>query len=620
MPNTTPDKLAPFKFHGVTFAPGSNGQAKAECPLCGKQGGHFIVNSKTGQWDCKSCGQSGNGYTFLDALHRTALKSTTSANYRSLEKERGIPARFFKEAGLAWDGNRWLFPMRNLKAGFANVLSRNGDGKWYSTPACQMHLIGGEQLALAKPDTPVFVCEGVFDSAAMRSLLSSQRKPGIVVAVPGASTFKPAWVEALRGRDVVLLYDNDEPGRAGMTKAAKLLAPVAKSIREIVWPVKPPKGWKLSGKEWGKGTDVNDLAAGMKPAAAWKALNAMLQPVVNTITIGNEPAKESEVKLTCLADVKPQKVSWLWADRVPLGKLTLLVGDPGVGKSLASLDMAARVSTGTAWPDIKRPTKRGTVILLSAEDDTADTVVPRLLAAGADVSKISVLNILSLREDLGRLETAIKGLPDCRLVVIDPVSAYLAGVDSHRNADVRGLLAPLAALASKHGVAIVGVTHLNKMAEHKGSAMYRATGSLAFIAAARAAWLVTPDLKGDKGRKLMLPLKANLAAAPSGLAFKVASDGANSPPRIAWEQGAVRIDPDEALCHEETDDHMVRDEVADWLTDVLGEGKVSVKELKTLASNNGYSWRTLNRVKGSSGVKSVRDGFGKGSTCFWELP
>jgi RecA-family ATPase len=249
-----------------------------------------------------------------------------------------------------------------------------------------------------------------------------------------------------------------------------------------------------------------------------------------------------------------------------LGKVTVLFGDPDLGKSLITIFMAAQTSRGEAWPDRPDiPNPIGGVVILSAEDDPQDTIRPRLDAAGADVSRIGLLKGVRTRDpgtdaeidahfnlatDLVALEEAIKRTPDCRLVIVDPISAYLGGTNSHRNAEVRGVLAPLADLAARRGVAMVGVTHVTK--DERSKALYRATGSLAFIAAARGAWLVVED-KNHPQRRLMLPAKMNLAKQPPGLAYKVRAtpvQGVQDQPFVAWDPDPVHITADEAIAAE----------------------------------------------------------------------
>ena len=170
------------------------------------------------------------------------------------------------------------------------------------------------------------------------------------------------------------------------------------------------------------------------------------------------------------------------------------MGDPGLGKSVLSLDLAARVSTGAPWPHAAGRSDIGDVLILSAEDDPADTIVPRLMAVGADLNRIFILKgvkkgdqvqYFSLAEDLLALEAALTS--QTRLIIIDPISAYLGETDSHVNTSVRSVLAPLAELASKTGAAVLAISHLNK---GQGAAIYRVQGSIAFTAAARAVWAV----------------------------------------------------------------------------------------------------------------------------------
>jgi hypothetical protein len=303
-----------------------------------------------------------------------------------------------------------------------------------------------------------------------------------------------------------------------------------------------------------------------------------------------------------------------------------------LGKSLITLDAAARVSRGLAWPDTPGcPNTSGDVIILSAEDDPADTIRPRLDVAGADVSRIHVLTTVqrdngslapfSLERDLPLLEDAIREVQGCRLLVIDPVSAYLGRTDSHKNADIRGLIAPLAELASRHRVAIVAVTHLNKGAGTK--AVYRATGSLAFIAAARAAFLVIAD-EQDRSRRLMLPAKMNVGPNPMGLAFTVGSRklaGIGSVGYISWETEPVWLTANEALAMEAgsaTTATKPREAAVEWLQELLLLGPLSANEVRAQANEAGLFWGTVRRAQAALGIKPGKSDFG--GPWMWELP
>lgn len=276
-----------------------------------------------------------------------------------------------------------------------------------------------------------------------------------------------------------------------------------------------------------------------------------------------------------LSDVVAETVSWLWPQRFPLGKLSIIAGDPGLGKSFLTCDIAARVSRGAPWPDGAANIAPSGVIMLNCEDGLADTIRPRLDSHQADTTKVIALQAVrnnssterqrpfDLSRDLDALEKAIIDMPDCRAVFIDPISAYLGEIDSHRNDEVRAILAPLCTLAVKYGVAVIGVTHLNK---GTGAAIYRTMGSLAFVAAARSAWCVAGD-KSNPSRRLLLPVKNNLGNDSTGLAFSIV-DG-----RIEWEHGPVVTSVDEALAVPHHRSAPSSDDATEWLRSYLQDGK-----------------------------------------------
>jgi hypothetical protein len=394
---------------------------------------------------------------------------------------------------------------------------------------------------------------------------------------------------------------SEQPTAANVVHYAKLIADLAKRRRLLL----------LAGELMQAAHDVG------RPTDAIVA-DAVGQ--LGTIQAGPLAALYEPIVVR-LSDIEPRPVQWLWPGRIALGKLTLLAGDPGLGKSCLSLDLAMRVSLGSPWPDDRTSTApRGSVVLLGAEDGLNDTVRPRLDAMGADVSRIVALQgvkaadesdprTFNLERDRLALEKAIVTAGDCRLVVIDPISAYLGETDSHKNADVRALLHPLGELADRHGVAIVAVTHLNK--GNGAAAMYRATGSLAFVAAARAAWLVT-RAANDASRRLFLPIKNNLAGVTPGMAFTIRGGV------VEWESEPVTIDADQALAAlAGSDGH---NDVDEWLREALADGPVAPAQLFVAGKINGFTVNQVQRAKERIGAKSKRSGFGPGSTCEWYLP
>lgn len=337
----------------------------------------------------------------------------------------------------------------------------------------------------------------------------------------------------------------------------------------------------------------------------------------------SDPTKPYAI-LKRLNDITCEQLQWLWPGRIPLGKLTLLAGDPGLGKSFVTLDLTARVSRGDCWPDMPLFKQTpGNVILLNCEDDAADTIAPRLDKAGVDDTRVVLLEGVkhfdkrrqfSLETDLPRLEEVLQQMPETRLVVIDPIAAYCGNVDSHKNSDVRGMLAPLAELASRFHVAILTVTHLSKSGGAK--AVYRAMGSLAFAAAARAVWTISKDTD-DQERRLFLPAKLNLARDPDGLAYRI-TDG-----RVAWEDLPVTMHADEAMAMELVDKKPnargnERKEAAEWLLSFLVDGNKSASEVIETGTHFGFSERTIRRAYKEVGAKPRKQSFD--GPWLWSLP
>ena len=325
------------------------------------------------------------------------------------------------------------------------------------------------------------------------------------------------------------------------------------------------------------------------------------------------------------SDIPREQIQWLWRDRIGLKKLNLIFGDPGLGKSFITLDIAARISTGKPWPD-GAPCPIGNVILIGAEDDAADTIGPRLDAAGADTSRIfdfsgiirpgeggKKIETSWTLENIAGIEKAIDEVGDCKLVVIDPVSAYLGDSDSHKNAEIRGLLTPLKQLAEKHCLAFLMVNH---MAKSGGSrAMYRAMGSLAFVAACRSAWLVSAD-PDRPDRRLFLPAKNNIGDDKHGFAYSIV-DGA-----IQWESQPIDSTADDALRDGDPDnvpgpDPESRNEAKDFLRDYLANGPKPAPQVIREAKDAGIAKRTLDRAKKELGVRAQKHGVGG---WFWMMP
>ncbi len=333
---------------------------------------------------------------------------------------------------------------------------------------------------------------------------------------------------------------------------------------------------------------------------------------------GSAPAGDSVGRIAYrrASDIQAKPIRWLWQGRIARGKVSMLAGNPGLGKSQITASMAAIVSIGGSWPVDRTRCEMGNVVILSAEDDAADTIRPRLEAAGADLSRVFILDAVvegyrsdggeilrafNLKTDLARLGAMLDKIGGAALIVIDPITAYLGDADSHKNAEIRALLSPLSDLAAKHGAAVVCVSHFNKATG--GEALMRVTGSLAFVAAARAAFVVAKDPENE-ARRLFLPLKNNIGNDQTGLAFAIQSAQVKSAAglietsRVMWESEAVTVTADEAMTQQaDPADRDEIDEAKDFLRKLLVGGPVPSKQIKADAKEAGHAWRTVHRAK-----------------------
>jgi hypothetical protein len=332
---------------------------------------------------------------------------------------------------------------------------------------------------------------------------------------------------------------------------------------------------------------------------------------------------------TLLSTVKPERVSWLWPGRIPLGKLTIIEGDPGLGKSVLTLDLAARVTRGLAMPFEKSEAgedrEPAGVVLLSAEDGLADTIRPRLDAAGADVARVLALDEIPnetgagvrlpvLPADVEYLKNAIHRMA-AKLVVIDVLTAFLAGeTNTHKDQDVRRALHPLAKLAEETGVAVLVLRHLNKAAG--GNPLYRGGGSIGIIGAARSALLVAPD-PDNPDHCVLASTKCNLAKLPASLAFdrNTADNGAL---RIGWIGESTHTSETLLAAPKDDEDRDAVEEAVEVLRSILEDGPVEAEAVKKQARKAGVSERTLYRAKATLKARSKKLVFN--GPWYWLLP
>ena len=336
---------------------------------------------------------------------------------------------------------------------------------------------------------------------------------------------------------------------------------------------------------------------------------------------GSQPAPS--VILVRTSDIVPEKVEWLWQGFFASGRHTGLAGYPGQGKSHVGIDLAATVSTGRDFPGGASNGKPGHVIILSAEDGPADTIVPRLIAAGADLSRIHIVKAVKdvngerpfdLSVDLDRLQTE-HDLRQVKLVVIDPASSYLGSANRNNAGDVRAIQDRLASFAAKHELAALTVSHLNKSSG--ASAITRIMGSTEWVAVPRAVFLVIEEAGTD--RRLFLPLKNNLAPDRVGYAFrienKIVTDGIKTS-AVVWDHDPVTITADEALAAA-AKNKKASSTAMDFLEQLLRDGPVDQSEAVRLGAEAGFTEKNLRMARENLGVKSKKEGFGAEGKWVW---
>lgn len=330
-----------------------------------------------------------------------------------------------------------------------------------------------------------------------------------------------------------------------------------------------------------------------------------------------------------LSEVEPEEIEWLWPGRIPAGKITVLDGDPGLGKSAFTTDLAARVSVGRGFPDGSL-CEAGGVVLLNAEDGIADTIRPRLDAARGDATKVIALSevpdeanperqrTVSLPHDLGMLEAAIEAV-EARLVIIDPLMAFLTSeTNSHKDQDIRRVLASLKSMADRKGAAILLVRHLNK-GGGGGNPLYAGGGSIGIIGAARAGLIISADPEDDQ-RRILATSKQNLAQFSNSLLFAIVpafegpGEGAAKVEYLGESFMTARDAVKPALNDEEKTEKEEAIEFIRKMTEATD--KIEASEMFKEAKKAGIAEATLKRAKASLGIKSFKEG----DQWYWPAP
>ena len=332
------------------------------------------------------------------------------------------------------------------------------------------------------------------------------------------------------------------------------------------------------------------------------------------------------VVITCAATLKPEPVSWLWEGWLALGKFHVLAGAPGQGKTTLALAIMALITNGGRWPDGSH-CPAGNVLMWSGEDDPADTLLPRLLAMGADPDRVFFVTGTRMAgevcpfdpaRDMAQLMAQAEAIGDVRLLVVDPVVSAVAG-DSHKNTEVRRALQPLVDLGAALGAAVLGISHFAKGSAGRDPTE-RVVGSMAFGAVARVV-MAAAKVKGEAGeedRRILVRSKSNIGPDDGGFEYGIDQAELDAFPgvtasRIVWGKpvdGTARELLGEAETEASDDELTALDDACEFLRSELDQGPKPAKYLLGEGRQAGHSERTIKRAKAKLGIESRKESSG----------
>ena len=504
---------------------------------------------------------------------------------------------------------------------------------------------------LAEPDRRVFVTEGEKDADTLTGLglLATTKPEGVIKSATGTDgdRWRPVFTDTLVGRQVAILPDNDDPGRRHAKILASWLHPVCASVRIVDLPGLPPSGdisdWHEAGgtreqlEQLVKATPVYVPDPGLPSNDADSDIQgpASSVPPPPKRLHGRREVTDRRLNVIVGSDVIPETVRWWWKDWLPVGKVVVLDGDPGLGKSGLTLEIAARITTGRPMPDGSTGDVAGpaTVLLCAHEDGLADTIIPRFLSMGGHPSRLHYLDDVTEKTVDGAQERRVPfTVPDdldalsayiadtgAVLAIIDPWMAYLSGEkDSHRDQDMRSVLREVADIAQETGCTILLVRHLNKASG--GNVLYRGGGSIGIIGAVRVAWFTAPDPDDEDGKNRILAVeKTNLSERPVSLRYRQVGMPDKSY-KVEWLGESPHTATSLATAQAPHAERSAQRPAAQFLRETLAGGPCSANDVEGQALAKGISRKMLRTACDEVGVVKERRGFGRGSEVWWELP
>ena len=532
------------------------------------------------------------------AQQARALWSGASAQINGhpyLEKK-GIKAH-----GIRRSADRLLIPVTDAAGTLHGIQAIGPDGaKRFNTGAA----LGGHFHLIGKPAGRFYLCEGYATGATIHEATGA----AVAVAFHAGNLKVVAQVlrEAHPGTELMVCADDDRHTEGNPGVAHARAAAAAGGLVLVPRFRRPGSG----------DTDFNDLARSEGLAAVRSQLQRPER--VERVATG--------LSVIAADRLPPEPIAWLWDGWLARGKVHVLAGAPGTGKTSVALALAATLTTAGRWPD-GRTAAAGSVLIWSGEDDPRDTLVPRLLACGADLSRVHFVGSVTEEDgirafdpardaDLLRDHAAAMDPPPA-LLIVDPIVSAVNG-DSHKNAEVRRGLQPLVDLATTVRCVVLGISHFTKGTAGRDP-VERVTGSLAFGALARVVLAAAKVSEEDGGGRVLARAKNNLGPDGGGFGYDIEPLELPDHPgvhttRILWgapQEGTARELLGKAETVDDPDERSALEDAKAWLSDTLGLGALDGKELKRLARIEGITERTLYRAAGALGVDRRAQGFGK---------
>lgn len=336
------------------------------------------------------------------------------------------------------------------------------------------------------------------------------------------------------------------------------------------------------------------------------------------------------VSLQCAADITPEAIRWLWNGWLAKGKLHIFAGQAGTGKTTIAIALASTITKGGRFPDGSL-SPIGSILIWSGEDSPADTLVPRLMAAGADLSKVHFVGETMANHELRSFDPATdmqpllikaSSIPDLALLIIDPIVNAVAG-DSHKNGEVRRALQPVVDFGERLNCAVLGITHFSKGGQGKDP-LERVTGSLAFGALARIVLATAKIVNGDNTKRIVCRAKSNIGIDTGGFEYDLQQKEVDAGIFSSFALWGDSVDGSalELLAEPDnretgSDNQSALDDAKAFLTLLLADGELSQKQIKEDAIGASHAWRTVERAKRELNIRSSKSLLDK--CWYWRL-